>query len=331
MNSNSKIALICSVLGEGRCGVEDYTLKLYKNYFSLENNMEIIFVNNLGDFLKVLKNINITMIHVQYPMLAWRKSFTPIISLVFNKLFFYKKIILTIHEYSQAHKLRKYIILFLAFLSDHIVYTSIYEKNQMPKVLNKKSVIIPIGTGISNTYPRCDNRKLFDVTYFGLLMPNKGLEDFINIVKNLNTNNLNFAVIGNVVAGHEMWLDGIRKQYQFISFYTESSEEKVSQLLQASTLMLLPYPDGISERRGTFLASLNHSLQVVTTDGGFVTDELKETVHLYSNQCEAVDIIQKLLLSKNFWISNGVFEKYLAQRSWFSIAKKHSEVYRSLH
>ena len=43
--------------------------------------------------------------------------------------------------------------------------------------------------------------------------------------------------------------------------------EEVSCALQAAELLLLPYPDGVSERRTTFTSGLQHGCAIVTTTG----------------------------------------------------------------
>lgn len=47
----------------------------------------------------------------------------------------------------------------------------------------------------------------------------------------------------------------------------ELSSEQASSYISACDVMLQPYPDGVSSRRGSFLAALSHAMPIVTTSG----------------------------------------------------------------
>lgn len=62
-----------------------------------------------------------------------------------------------------------------------------------------------------------------------------------------------------------------------VEYKLNQSSEKVSEYLNSTKITYLPFPDGLSERRGSFLAAISNGSVVVSTPGKFLTDDLKST------------------------------------------------------
>jgi hypothetical protein len=62
----------------------------------------------------------------------------------------------------------------------------------------------------------------------------------------------------------DAFLEGKEKSLP-VDFYINQTDEELSQLLAKSSFAYLPYPDGVSQRRGTFAACAEHECIVLTT------------------------------------------------------------------
>jgi glycosyltransferase involved in cell wall biosynthesis len=105
----------------------------------------------------------------------------------------------------------------------------------------------------------------------------------------------------------------------------------VARELASATIVYLPYPDGVSERRGTLLAALGNGAAVVTTDGPFRPQGLERAVRFASNPHSAVRLIAILLGEPRARAAlREAGRAYAAVRDWAEIARQHIQIYQRL-
>jgi glycosyltransferase involved in cell wall biosynthesis len=120
--------------------------------------------------------------------------------------------------------------------------------------------------------------------YFGFLNESKGADTLLNALAKLDKrfhlvfiggqtgssdpdNNAAFlAGLERLVAGL-----GLQERVHWSGFLPEPA---VSTYLQAADLMVMPYKDGVSLRRGTLMAALAHGRPVITTEPAIAIPEL---------------------------------------------------------
>jgi heptosyltransferase-2 len=129
------------------------------------------------------------------------------------------------------------------------------------------SSIIPIGSNIPMQDPQPSD---VDVTYFGLIRPMKGIEQAVSILKSVSKGrNLKVRVVGQVVPAYANYASKVLSEFKLIGseIILNSSAIEASDLLSRSKIALLPFPDGMSRRRGSALAAMGNGALVVTTAG----------------------------------------------------------------
>jgi glycosyltransferase involved in cell wall biosynthesis len=326
-----KIAIISGGSLPGVCGIDDYTTRLVQ---ALSDNNYLVFNYKpaalIGWISTINNSLNADVVHIQYPTITWRTSIMPIIAALSLKLL-NKKLVITFHEFSRVHYLRKLISAVLLQLSDHSLVTNETELLVMSKInlFNRKLSIVPIGSNIEPI--KKINSIKNGIIYFGLLAPNKGLEKFLEITKYFLFTNQTVSVIGSPVHGSERWLEKILSSNREVVFKLGLSDHEVSTELEKALIALLPYPDGISDRRGTALAALAHNLQLVTTAGLSTRPEHREICHLFKNSEEARDIILSIINDNAELIPIVFMNRYISKRSWPYIAQLHINIYQKLN
>lgn len=333
-NSNSvkkkKIILISGDTKLGTCGVNDYSVNLFNSLIDQGYLIEHLKVASFAQWIGALKkSITSDLIHMQYPNMSWRTSGLPLLMILVLKLF-RKKTILTLHEFTRAHDLRKILCILMLRMTNQCIVTNSYEEKAIFLAANKKNniIIIPIGSNIKAPTQIC--KKKSGIIYFGLLAPGKGLERFIKITQFINKIKYSVTVIGGAVKGHEEWLKKIISANPEIKFRINLTEVEVSEQLNKAFIALLPFPDGISGRRGSALAALSHNLQVITTSGNSTIDIHREVCHIYESEEEARDQILGLLEGDIDPIPPGVIKKYTALHSWKNITDTHIFTYSKI-
>ena len=244
----------------------------------------------------------------------------------------HKRTVLTLHEFSRALWLRRIYCLALASMSRVVMTTSDYERKKLEwwTTRERKIRVVPIGSNI----PRHENLPLNTsrrgIVFFGLLAPGKGLERFFEIISIFDGKGIPISIIGNAIPGSIDWLSNCKMQYPRVSFHQDLSPDAISSLLHVAQIAILPYPDGISERRGSALAALANGLQVVTTKGAATTDALSRVCHLFDDNAQAQNILRRLLSGEIDPISPGQMDEFVDRRSWANISEQHLDIYKKL-
>jgi glycosyltransferase involved in cell wall biosynthesis len=121
------------------------------------------------------------------------------------------------------------------------------------------------------------------ISYFGLLEPLKGFERFIEVAEILGCDEFEFEIIGGFHpdrnAYHLGLLDrverkGLKNAFRFLGHL---SREEAAASLAESDCCLMPFEEGVSERRSSFVAAVALQRPVVTTRGPY-TPEIFQNV-----------------------------------------------------
>ena len=289
------------------CGVGDYTSKLLK---ADKNNEYILFHKtnwSLKKFFEYIKEISKTKpraIFLQYPTEGYGWSLLPQLLCVYFSLFTKIQFNVVLHELSNRTTKAKFASYPFRF-SNKCIFTTEYEREYAIKHFfnKKKCFTIPIISNIpkSNNKLSFEDRK-FDLVYFGHIRPNKGLEDWLETSIDLYKSGIisGSLIIGQIPKGYEDYVQSL-KQYSFganIQWIHNLSEVQVADYLSNCKIAFLPFPDGVSERRGSFLAALNNEVIPVTYSGKYLTNRLTAVSYI-TDKNHAKDTISKILRQMN--------------------------------
>lgn len=328
-----------------KCGVGDYCQNLIST--SQAKTWQLYTddywgITSLFQKTKSIKNINFDVANIQYPTVGYATSLLPHLLALYITLILRRKLIVTIHEYSQlGWKGQLAASIFFRF-ANHVVFTTEYERQCAIKkhhYLNKKSSIIKIYSNIevNNNQPDFHNRQ-YDMGYFGYIRPDKGLEDYIETAERIQKENPNFRayIMGQTQDEysfyHQPLLDSLANSN--ITLLLNKSGEEVSEILSQTKIAYLPYPDGLTERRGSFLAALLHHCLIVTTKGNFTTDAQLSTfkfVNKENSHTTINDILNYTASQTEQEITK--IDKYIntqVPQSWDDVATKYTSLIKSL-
>lgn len=323
------------------CGVGDYTYQVSRHLESLSVETRVFDRDEwnkdgtLG-LLRELKKFRADFLHIQYPTIGYVRAFiAPIISAAHLA----PHVVLTAHEFIEAHPARKICIGFMARKSSTVVFPSDFERQAFLERYpehKEKSKVIPIGSNIAP--PRGDGANARDpnsVLYFGLLKPEKGLEDFLHLVEIACANNRSykFRIVGTPHPNHAAYYKSLRDKASKlpIVWNVGSTPEEVRDIFGTCTYAYLPFPDGASERRGSLLAVMSHGLATVTTSGAQTPPAMKDALTFADSPSDSLSRLDILADSPQMREEKCKAGKTFASMfSWEKIAERHLSVYNEV-
>jgi glycosyltransferase involved in cell wall biosynthesis len=205
--------------------------------------------------------------------------------------------------FPKAGPLRWWAVLALARRASGVIVTNREDQLALERHrLVPRPVVIPIGSNITPApppgYQRAAWRERWGVGadetllgYFGFLNESKGGEDLIHMMDKLRERPIRLMMIGGRTGSsdpsNQAYADGIDALISRLGLgeriiwtgYTAPAE--VSANLLATDICLLPYRDGVSFRRGSFMAALAHGLPIITTTPAVELPELRHRENIY--------------------------------------------------
>lgn len=325
-----RIAIVAGDPSAGACGITDYSLRLVDSLRRAGIDVEFVAWNSgYRAVVRSLEAHSPELVHLQYPARSYRLSLLP------HLLTVRRAPVLTIHEALSAHPLRRLSLIPAAYRAKHLVFTTEAERSYMVKYLGSspKSTVIPIGSNI----PTLDRSRAPapQVVFFGILTPEKGLNDFIHLAQLAVEEDVgvSFVIMGEVEPRHKKYVNSLQQMTTDLPVEWRFSIDShdVSRVLSCSLAAYLPYPDGVSDRRGSSLAALSNGLPTITTTGIWTTPELSGTVMAADNPMQALRHLTSLLkdpqlhrdTSRRSW-------DYASSRSWETISAAHVSLYSDL-
>jgi len=139
------------------------------------------------------------------------------------------------------------------------------------------------------------------------------------------------AIIGQTLKRYEQYFDNIKEVSKRlnIEIIANKEEEELANILANVKLVYLPFPDGVSNRRGSLLASIQNGCVIITKESNYEHFNVYFDNYCYlvkSNQ-EAVVNIGNLLDGK-LDIKNS--SDLITEFSWSNVIGKHFTIYNDL-
>jgi glycosyltransferase involved in cell wall biosynthesis len=294
--NSSQILIITGTYPPEQCGVGDYTYNMMQTNEASEWKLFYAKDWSLKTFFRKIKKINQhpgVWVNIQYPSVGFGDSILPHLLCFYFFFFRRKKIAVTIHEYTQYGWKGKAAMRMIFLFATKLIFTTSFERDAAIKTFSavaKKSKVIKIFSNIKSAdiIPEIADRT-YDVGYFGYISPMKGIEAFLKVAIELKATrpDLKIFIMGKIQAVYEIYSAQIMGQAQSagIALIINQEEQVVANTLAQTKTVFLPFPDGISERRGSFLAAVKNGCLVVTTEGAFVTPSLYDC-------CEITTVVQ---------------------------------------
>lgn len=332
-----KVAFVTGPLPNGRCGVGDYT-RMLASALELKGLRTAILECPGPVALRAVRLHEATkafrpdVTHMQYPTAGFGRSLTA----QFYSLA--SRFVLTLHEVRGAHLLRRLSLYPLWARAIHAIFTCESDREyslRWAPWLRGRSSSIPLSSNIPSMPDRRNGRVSQEVIHFGLIRPNKGIEEVLKFASLANANQfpLSVRIVGSSPPSHAPYLASLQEGSADlpVSWDLNLSAEAVAERLVRATMAYLPYPDGASERRTSLLAAMANGLPVVTTRGSFTPAGLEQAVRFCATPEEAICAAKDLLGRPEVRQELGAKAVQYAKRfSWESIAETHIKIYEQI-
>lgn len=254
----------------------------------------------LAAIADIVLRYELEIINVQYQAAAYHMR-SPAINLLPWRLKGISRNVVTFHDlrvpylFPKAGRLRETAVTFMARQAHGAIVTNAADYQQLTARCRQPIRQIPIGSNITTYTPPpqeisalrqelglIQGDKLLG--YFGFLNESKGADTLLRALAQLDAA-VHLVFIGGQTgssdaANNESFLAGLRQLVTNLGLAERVhwtgfvADRQVSAFLRAADVMVMPYRDGVSLRRGTLMAALAHGRCLITTTPTTATPEL---------------------------------------------------------
>ncbi|MCC8088786.1 MAG: glycosyltransferase [Rikenellaceae bacterium] len=330
------------------CGVGDYTSRLIETEAARSGGC-LLYLDrnwNVRTFFRKIREINnfkADTIFMQSPTKGYGWSLLPHMIAVWFSCFSDKKFVVMLHEYIQlSFKARLATKIMLAAV-DHAIFSNDTDRTAAVRDftrLRQRSSVIKIFSNIpcADCLKPVSEREI-DLVNFGQIRPVRGIEQFIEAAKRIRNNNpeLRIALAGQIRPEYADYYEEIKLQCEanHIEMHVGYDDKTTAEFLNNCKIAYLPFPDGISERRGSFLASAYNGAVVVSNSGRFTTAELRNSVIIAEDETAFEKIIDTLSLNEKELMEhqrkcrNFIFQN--VHGSWEEVMEEYLTIARKIN
>ncbi|MGV3551485.1 glycosyltransferase [Rhizobium sp.] len=330
-----KVVLIVTSPGDSMCGVADYTYRLAQAMIGLGAEVVLEEPKTWSlEAARALRNRHRgqvdTVFHLQYPSLTMGNSLSPaVVPLLLSRFF------TTLHEFRVFSFPRKAIFASHSLFDRKIIFSNAAERDGFRRFYpwsGSRLEVIPIGNNITRIGGRMPGPER--LVYFGQISRNKGVELFLETAGLLRAagSPIEIRMIGAMTDSDPDFQSLVRGGIEKHRIATRLSlpADEVSAELSAATIALLPFPDGVSDKRGSALAALDHGVTVLTTHSTTTPGWLRAVTHAISTPDDAATTVTALLDGKRLrHKAPELLEQEMLARDWTEIARRHLALYRA--
>lgn len=321
---------------EGVDGIRDYTTRLSEELAACGVDVVDLTSRRWGfRALATLRDriacLRPCVVHVQHPSSYGLALAPQVLSLLHRG-------VVTFHEASGDHLAGSLARVFpFTLRAHHLIFTSPHEQDYVLRRApwaKDKSSVIPIASNLPAG--KTTKRRINEVVYFGNIRPRKGIEEVIGLARLIRQEQLSWQV--RIVGTPSWWwrdyADGLRRQTEGlpVEWLSNLGHQATADALARAKVAYLPFPDGVSERRGSLLAVLASGAAVITTNGRQTPRTMRTAFAFASSPAEALPIVRRLLDHPHEWRSQAAAGQafFAALPSWKEIAARHLTIYQTL-
>jgi len=301
--------------------------------------------NNIIKILSFIKNNSIDCVHIEYPCICYGLNlsinFLPLLmKIVFPKI----KIFLTIHEYSNYTIKGKLRILLMLLFSNIVFVTDKRNYYRLNRIKGNVHSVLPVPPQIPVKRKRNYRQKNKYLTfgYWGFIRKNKGIDVLIRSFKRYLLNGYKGKLILYASFDEKnSYQNSILKLIKKIEIENNIeikgylSKEDLSIELSHLDCCILPFADGVSDRRGTFVAAMACGLPVITTvvEEEFITTGLKHNENVFLTPFNERDICKAMIKLQDDSLRlklGDAASEWAKTHSWENIKTKLLKGYKSI-
>lgn len=272
------------------------------------------------------------------------------------------KTVVTFHDlrvpylFPKAGQLRERAVRFMASQSNGVIATNRSDFEQLTAWGAGRVAEIPIGSNIIVHQPNhielqeaCEDLELPEkctlLAYFGFVNESKGVDVIIEALSKM-PKSVHLVCIGGRLGtsdsvNNQLFLDRLNRLIEVYKLQSRVhwtgylSDRRVSSYFNLADLVVLPYRDGVSLRRGTLMAAMAHGRPIVSTQPPEPIAELKHGENIFlvpPNDPEAIveTVKQYLRDQKPFGKIGRAAQETSYQFSWDTIAEQTLDFYEAL-
>lgn len=260
------------------CGVGDYTGRLMESapeHWSLFIERDWSVRAALGIIRRLLK-LNPSDVVIQYPTQGYGWSLVPHLLAIIGALSHRYRTTFALHEFSSLSKKARLVLALVSHVADRFIFTTEVERDHARQhpLFSRRVPVSVIGIisniPLSATSPQFHARTM-DIAYFGHIRPNKGLENFLDVMQALRAKreDARIAIVGEIPAGYEDFGKMVSECAEAIGckLILGLDDHAVARALCDVRILYLPFLDGVSARRGSVLAGLGNGTIIATRIG----------------------------------------------------------------
>ncbi len=256
--------------------------------------------SSVAPIVDIVLRHELDVVNIQYQAAAYNMR-SPAINMLPWRLKGVAKTVVTFHDlrvpylFPKAGRLRETAVQFMARQANGNIATNPADYQQLTATIQTPVCQIPIGSNITTYAPNQNQidkirdemglaKTDFLLGYFGFLNESKGADTLLRALVQLDDRH-HLVFIGGQTGSsdpdnNQTFLASLRQLITALGLDVRVHwtgfvpDERVSAFLHAANVMVMPYRDGVSLRRGTLMAVLAHGRSLITTTPASPTPEL---------------------------------------------------------
>ncbi len=313
--------------------------EVYINSTISEEDLHIMYdktgIVNIIEILKFIRKVKPDIVRVEYRCLGygyslWINFLPAVIKLFYPSI----HIQLSLHEYlSYTWKGRSRVELMLKFSNSILVYDKANHEILARKLDDKKPLLLLFSPSVvplnSEKRDFITGKQSLIFAYWGFIRANKGLDILLKAFRiYLDSGKQGLLYIlaeldsGDKYHTYILNLIGELNLTKYIVIKGYLPETAIAEEIQKTDICVLPFTDGVSDRRTTFSAAMSLGMPVITTlrDPKLLPDGLVNQVNVFLVEPQEIEgLAESMRILENGKIRNGLAveaQKWARSRSW---------------